>query len=89
MKISQHISRIKIREENAKIGDNKVLKKFGWEPWSSGYGWRLIPRRLWVWIPALYTGWTFFHIFVIKIVMFVWKDEKEAGCGPFFLKKTS
>ena len=25
----------------------------------------------------------FSHIFVVKNVMFVWKDEKEAGDGPF------
>ena len=30
----------------------------------------LIFWRLWVQIPALYTGWTFVHIFVVKIVMF-------------------
>ena len=33
---------------------------FGWEPWSSGYGRRLIIRRSWVRIPAPNTGWTFF-----------------------------
>ena len=30
------------------------------EPWSNGYGRRLMFRRLWVRIPAPYTGWTFF-----------------------------
>ena len=34
----------------------------GREPLSWGYGRRLVFQRLWVWIPALYTGWTFFHI---------------------------
>ena len=32
----------------------------------------------------------FSHLFVVKIVMFVWKDEnkrKEVGIGPFFKKK--
>ena len=29
------------------------------EPWSSGYGWRLAFWRLWVRIPAAYAGWTF------------------------------
>ena len=47
-------------------------------------------QRSWVRIPAPYTGWTFFsHVFVVKIVMFVRKDEnkrKEAGDGPFFCK---
>ena len=30
------------------------------EPWSSGYGWRLMIQRSWVRIPALYTGWNFY-----------------------------
>ena len=34
----------------------------GLEPWSSGYGRRLMFQRLRVRILALYTGWTFFHI---------------------------
>ena len=47
-----------------------------WEPWSSGYGRRLMFQRLWVWNPALYTWWTFFsQLFVVKIVMCVWKHE--------------
>ena len=47
------------------------------EPRSSGYGRRLMFRRSWVWILALYTLWTFSHIFAVKIVvMFVWKDQK-------------
>ena len=28
----------------------------------------------------------FSHLFVVKIVMFVWKDEKEAEGGPFLKK---
>ena len=48
--------------------DNERSKVFGPTdkqteiPWSSGYGWRLMFKRLCVQIPALYTGWTFFHI---------------------------
>ena len=42
---------------------------FGLEPWSSGYGRRLVFWRLWVQIPAPDIWWNFFHIFV-------WKDEK-------------
>ena len=38
----------------------------GWEPWSSGYGRRLISRRLWVRIPAPYTGWTIFTYICCK-----------------------
>ena len=36
----------------------------GREPRSSGYGRKLMFRRSWVWIPALYTEWTFFHILI-------------------------
>ena len=36
------------------------------ELWSSGYGWRLMFQRSWVWIPAPYPGWTIFHIFCCK-----------------------
>ena len=52
---------------------------------SSGYGRRLMFRRSWVQIPATYTGWTFSHMFVVKIVMFQKTkiNEKEAGNGPF------
>ena len=51
-----------------------LLTIYGREPWSSGYGRRLASLRSWVQILAPYTGWTFFHIyliFVVKIVMFV------------------
>ena len=59
-------------------------ESFGRKPWSSGYGRRLIFWRLWVWIPAPYSGWTFFTFIWCKIVlMFVWKrpkiNEKDAG----------
>ena len=37
----------------------------GRESWSSGYGWRLVFQRLWVRIPATYTGWTLFHIYLL------------------------
>ena len=43
-------------------------------------------RRLWVRIPALHTGWTFSHLFGVKIVMFLCRKDgnkqKEAGNGP-------
>ena len=35
------------------------------EPWSSGYERRLISWRSWVRIPGPYTGWTFFHIYLL------------------------
>ena len=47
------------------IMNQLVHKKLGWEPWSSGYGKRLMFQRSWVRIPALYTGWTFFHIYLL------------------------
>ena len=37
----------------------------GREPWSSGYGRRLMFQRSWVRIPAPYTGWTFVHIYLL------------------------
>ena len=51
-------------------------------------------RRSWVRIPVPYTGWTwhFSHWFVVKNCIVCLKrpkiNEKEAGIGPFFLKKT-
>ena len=35
------------------------------EPWSSGYRRRLMFQRSWVRILAPYTGWTFFHIYLL------------------------
>ena len=62
----------------------------GREPWSSGYGSRLMFQRLWVWIPVPYSEWKFFsHLNVVKI-MCVWKDDNtwKRGRGwPVFLKK--
>ena len=59
------------------------------EPWSCGYGRRLMYERSRVWVPAPYNGgtWHFSHWFVIKIVLFVWKDRKLARVGPFFKNK--
>ena len=37
------------------------------EPWSSGYDRRLMIQRTWVRILTTHTGWTFSHIFVVKI----------------------
>ena len=63
----------------------------GREPWSSGYGRRLVFGRSWVWIPAPYTGWTwhFSHLFALKFLLFVWKDKNKWKRGrgwPIFLK---
>ena len=59
----------------------------GQEPWPSGYGRQLMSERLWVRIPALYTGWTlhFSRLFVVKIVLFVWKDRTRPGLNHFLL----
>ena len=66
------------KRKSVNDSNNKTKKNsLELEPWSSGYGKRLKFQRLWVRIPAPYTGWTFFTIFVVKIVMmFVWKDRK-------------
>ena len=57
-------------------------------PRPSGYGWWLMFNRLWVWILALHTGWTFGHFshwFVVKIVCLKRpKINKKSGrVGPF------
>ena len=46
-------------------------------------------QRLGVQIPAPYTGWTFSHLFVVKIEKCVWKDENKwkRGRGWPVLKK--
>ena len=80
-------------------GLNPIENRFnvnlhGREPWSSGYGRRLTYRRSWVRIPVPYTGWTwyFFTLICCKNCIVCLKrpkiNEKEAGIGPFFLKKT-
>ena len=59
----------------------------GREPWCSGYEWRLMFKRVWVWVPALYTGWTFFTLICCKNCIVCLKrpkiNEKDAGVGPF------
>ena len=54
---------------------SKIYCLFRREPWSSGYGKRLMFLMSWVRIPAPYTGWTFFHIIFCKI------------CNDVFLKR--
>ena len=62
----------------------------GREPWFSGYGWRFMFERSWVWIPVPYTGWPNGHFFTLicyKNCIVCLKrpkiNEKEAGVGPF------
>ena len=63
------------------------------EHWSSFYGRRLMFQKSWVQIQAPYTGWTFSHLFVVKNVMFVWKDKnkhkKSPGMAHIFKNKKS
>ena len=56
----------------------------GREPWSSGYGWHLNFERLWVQIPAPYTGWTFLNIdFLYQFIVCVkrLKINQKRGLG--------
>ena len=55
----------------------KILIVFGREPWSSGYGTRLVSWWLWVRIPAPHAGWIFSDIFFVRVAMFGWKDENK------------
>ena len=52
---------------------------------SSGYGRKLMFRRLWVRIPALYTGWTFFTYICCKNCIVGFKNTKinEKQTAPF------
>ena len=56
---------------------------FGWgrPGLGSGYGRRLMFRRLWVQILAPYTGWTFFTFICCKIELCVGKDENKFKRG--------
>ena len=63
-------------------------KENGRESWPSSYGWWLMFERSRVWIPAWYTGWTFFsHWFVVKLYCLLEKTKnkrKRARCWPIF-----
>ena len=49
----------------------------GWNPWSIGFGRRLVFKRSWVWIPALDTGCTNFHInLLFKLYSLLEKVQK-------------
>ena len=66
---------------------NQIIKDAE-EPWSSGYGWRLMFQMLWVQIPTPYTGWTFFTLISCKNCIVCLKrpkiNVKDAGVGSFF-----
>ena len=57
---------------------NQISVVMGGDSWPEGCGFKLQHCKL---------DWHFSHLFVVKIVMFVWKDylinEKEAGDSPF------
>ena len=56
-------------------------KFIGREPWSSGYGRRLISLRLWFQIQAPFTVWTFFHLPICcKICNVCLKRRKKRPC---------
>ena len=61
--------------------------KYRREPWSSGYGRRLMFQRLWVWI--LTPDRHFSNLFVVKTVMFVWtyENKRKRGRGWSIFKK--
>ena len=80
---------------------NKNVLKIGREPWSSGYGRRIMFKRLWARILLPYTGWTWHFFTLICCISFVVSlkrlktSKKEARVGPilkmclkftFFLK---
>ena len=61
----------------------KIFVAEGREPWSSGYGRRLMFHRSWVLILAPYTG----YLLVVKFAMCIRKDEnKWKKVGPFLKK---
>ena len=77
--MQKNISYIYLGMENVRLcvcldRQNESSKKFclvknktqGWEPWSSGYGTRLMFQRSWVRILALYTGRKFFTFICYK-----------------------
>ena len=62
-------------------------RKLRVEPWSSGFRRRLVSWRLWVWIPALYTVWTFFTFICCKNWNFClrrWNKWKRGRGLPIF-----
>ena len=60
------------------------------EPWSRGYGRRLMSWKSWVQIPALCTVWTFFRYICCKMYNICLKRRKKWKRGrgwPIFFKK--
>ena len=77
-------ARNSIWEKMVDCREEEIWRKYlplGREPWSSGYGRRLMFWRSWVQIPAPYAGWTFFTFLCCKNCNCFkrLKNEKEAG----------
>ena len=62
----------------------------GREPWSSGYGRRLVFKMSWVQIPAWDSGWTFFILICCQNCIVCLNkpnvNEKEAGYGKCLIR---
>ena len=54
---------------------------FGWEPWTCGYGRRLMIKRSWVRITATHTRWIIFTFICWKIVWLFEKTENKLKRG--------
>ena len=65
---------------------SKNIKSIGREPWSSGYGKRLMFQKSFIWILAQYTGWTFFTNICCKNCNACLKRPKINEKRPFFKK---
>ena len=52
----RNVDFIALLVKDGKVNNNNMMN--GREPWSNGYGRRLVFRRSWVRNPAPYTGWT-------------------------------
>ena len=84
-------------EPRAYFSFSYLFKQFlnnGREPWSSGYGRRLMIQSSWVQIPAPYTGWTW-HFFTLicckncnNVCLKKTENKRKRGRGwPIFRKQ--
>ena len=60
----------------------RTFWNFGREPWSTGYGRRLISKGCGFKSQHRILDGRFSNIFVVEIVMTVWKDENKWEKGP-------
>ena len=80
---------ITCKENNFQASFKRTTDCFnGQEPWSSGYGMRLIIKRLWVKIPS--QGGSFLTFIFLYNCIVAWPrpqiNEKETGDGRFWKK---